>query len=198
MPLSGATTTDFQRLNVYICMLVKLAVHVTCKILCFCCTSIRMEREFVRRVLWALFSWQSNLNSFCAVRNSSAHSANKINCGKYTLSSSSLCHSPVRSVQNEIRMHAKSTLPSAHLSQHTYFVPHSQPKFWVRIGQQSNERKKTTSERSNFKMYISLALVCDYTHTHTHSHIDTTHTRITYRIGEKFILLFVQHRSGWH
>lgn len=40
--------------------------------------------EICLRVLCAFFSWQSNLNSFFVVRNSSAHSANKINCGKYT------------------------------------------------------------------------------------------------------------------
>lgn len=40
--------------------------------------------EICLRVLCAFFSWQSNLNSFFVVRNSLAHSANKINCGKYT------------------------------------------------------------------------------------------------------------------
>lgn len=110
------------------------------------------------------------------MRNSLAHSANKINCGKYTLSSSSLRHSPVQSVQNKIRMHAKSTLPSAHLSQHTYFVPHSQPKFRVRIGQQSNEttslQKKEQANEVTLKCTF-LSRLCAtnirtlYTHTLT-------------------------------
>lgn len=31
MPMSGASTTDFQRLNVCICKLVKLAIHLRAK-----------------------------------------------------------------------------------------------------------------------------------------------------------------------